>query len=313
MECYRSGECLTLLQRQHSLRRPGLAWLIRHRQHSRQTKPELLEFNATVVEAEDLLHTRYSIYRHSGTGQQHIACEQYSVPANMKEQVDFVYPTVPFDAKLKLQDDTSQSSKEAKRELRPETDKALGSPGAPSLPKLGKHISKHEIIIHQLRMCDTIIVPDCLRALYNFPPNKAKWVSDKNSFGDVEYTPQAYVPSDLDMFFRNHTPKAAGYRPILNSIDGGVVQQTDVSFGFNGESDMDLEIAVFLTYPQDVTLYQVGDLVRDASLNNFLDAPDGDYYTFWGGDDPIQDAVYPNPLSAGFKGRRTAEATLRPM
>ena len=37
----------------------------------------------------------------------------------------------------------------------------------------------------------------------------------------VEYTPQAYVESDLDMFFRNFSPSQVGQRPVLNSIDGG--------------------------------------------------------------------------------------------
>lgn len=37
----------------------------------------------------------------------------------------------------------------------------------------------------------------------------------------VEYTPQAYVATDLDMFFANFSPTQVGERPVLNSIDGG--------------------------------------------------------------------------------------------
>ena len=83
---------------------------------------------------------------------------------------------------------------------------------------------------------------------------------ESHSAGIVEYTPQAYVPSDLDLFFRNFSPKAVGERPILDSIDGGVVQQIDMSFNFNGESDLDLEYSMTLVYPQKVTLYQVSAL-----------------------------------------------------
>ena len=57
-----------------------------------------------------------------------------------------------------------------------------------------------------------------------------------------------------------------------------------------------------LVYPQEVTLYQVGDLVEGASFNNFLDAIDGSYCTFRGGDDTTQDAVYPDPNPGGYKG-----------
>jgi len=55
-----------------------------------------------------------------------------------------------------------------------------------------------------------------------------------------------------------------------------------------------------LVYPQNVTLYQTGDLLEGASFNNFLDALDGSYCTYDGGDDPTQDAVYPDPYGSGY-------------
>ena len=82
------------------------------------------------------------------------------------------------------------------------------------------------------------ITHDCLRALYQFPVNHQ--ANSKNSYGIVEYTPQDYVPGDLYLFFSNFSKSQVGTRPILDSIDGGVVQQTNMSFSFNGESDLDL-------------------------------------------------------------------------
>jgi hypothetical protein len=52
-----------------------------------------------------------------------------------------------------------------------------------------------------------------------------------------------------------------------------------------------------LVYPQKVTLYQVGDTVEGASFGNFLDAIDGSYCTFAGGDDPtvlVAITLYPH-------------------
>ena len=144
------------------------------------------------------------------------------------------------------------------------------------------------------------ITPDCLRALYKLPSSNGR-ANSKNSYGIVEYTPQAYVPSDLDLFFKNFSTQQIGNRPILDSIDGGVVQQTNMSFNFNGESDLDLEYAMTLVYPQQVTLYQVGDLVEGASFNDFLDAIDGSYCSYDGGDDPTQDGTYPDPYG-GYQG-----------
>jgi tripeptidyl-peptidase-1 len=55
-----------------------------------------------------------------------------------------------------------------------------------------------------------------------------------------------------------------------------------------------------LVYPQKVTLYQAGDLLEGASFNNFLDAIDGSYCTYEGGDDPTQDGVYPENNGTGY-------------
>jgi tripeptidyl-peptidase-1 len=41
-----------------------------------------------------------------------------------------------------------------------------------------------------------------------------------------------------------------------------VVQTTNQSFDFNGESDLDLEYAMALVAPQNVTLLQTGDIVE---------------------------------------------------
>ncbi|PNS18572.1 hypothetical protein CAC42_5111 [Sphaceloma murrayae] len=256
-----------------------------------------LHFDASVEEAESLLKTKYHVYEHH-TGQPHVACDEYSLPSHIKKHIDFVTPSVHFDAKIRQR----RSDELTKREI-PDIAKSIGQPGtiagSGSLPKLTQKFNKDKII-KQLQNCSTQIVPNCLRALYEFPPNFR--YNPKNSYGIVEYTPQAYLPGDLDLFFANFSPSAVGTRPIFDSIDGGVLQTTNQSFGFNGESDLDLEYAISLVYPQPVTLYQVGDLVEGASFNNFLDAIDGSYCSYEGGDDPEQDGIYPDPLPGGYKG-----------
>ncbi|KAK4545784.1 hypothetical protein LTR36_002738 [Oleoguttula mirabilis] len=256
-----------------------------------------LEFDATVDEAEDLLKTEYHVYEHE-SGQPHVACDEYSVPSHLKEHIDLVYPTVHFDAKLKPRDASRSMDK---RDDIPGIGKGIGKPGSGSLPKGGWGIGNHHHhkLQENLTYCDEYITPDCLRELYKIPTEKK--ANSKNSYGIVEYTPQAYVPSDLDLFFANFSQSQVGKRPILDSIDGGVVQQTNMSFDYNGESNLDLEYSMTLVYPQPVTLYQVGDLVEGASFNNFLDAIDGSYCTYDGGDDPTQDAVYPDPYG-GYTG-----------
>lgn len=94
----------------------------------------------------------------------------------------------------------------------------------------------------------------------------------------------AYLAADIDMFFGNYSPSQVGQRPALVSIDGGALhvllkhndsserpasgyEQTSFGgFSINGEANLDLEYAMALVGPtQNVTLYQVGDLVEGTS------------------------------------------------
>lgn len=266
-----------------------------------------LSFHATVGEAESLLKTKYYTFEHAETGAPHIACQDYSIPRHLSDHIDFVTPTLHFDVKP----EAPKGDRLSKRQL-PVSDvdtKSIGNPGtipgAGSLPKFGGWLKPWNII-KQLQNCDNQITPDCLRALYEFTPNTH--ANPANSYGIVEYTPQAYLPSDLDMFFANFSTAQVGDRPIFDSADGGVLQTEAESFSYNGESDLDLEYSMTLVYPQNVTLYQVGDLEEGASFNNFLDAIDASYCTYEGGDDPTQDSVYPDPLPGGYKGAEACGA-----
>lgn len=96
----------------------------------------------------------------------------------------------------------------------------------------------------------------------------------------MEFTPGAYLQSDLDMFAKNFSTGREGVAPALVSIDGGiftnssmhkvtdpvvlgVVQTVNQSWDYNAESSLDLEYGMTLvTKSQNVTLYQVGDIVQ---------------------------------------------------
>jgi len=103
--------------------------------------------------------------------------------------------------------------------------------------------------------------------------------------------------------------------PILTR-SVGVVQDTVRSFQLNGESNLDLEYAMPFVDPTPVSLLQTGDLVEGSHLraknrglnlnqrfigagfDNWLDAVDGSFCTFEGGDDP--NFVNTNSYSSDF-------------
>lgn len=247
-----------------------------------------IEVQATVEEAERLLQTEYHVYGHE-TGQEHVACDSYHLPEHVQSHVDFVTPTVHFDAKISKRSGSGSPDGTAR---------SVGQPGHGTSPKTTGEI---QTLLNQLESCDKQITPICLRALYGlvYEPLAAS----KNSYGIVEYTPQAYLQSDLDMFHGNFSQGLVGVAPEMVSIDGGYAQTQYTGFEYNGESDLDLEYAMNLvTAAQPITLYQAGDMVEGASFNNFLDAIDGTYCTFEGGDDPTQDAIYPDPYGGGYEG-----------
>lgn len=153
------------------------AWLIEHGFTEDQVKQSQglnwIHVDATVAEAESLLKTKYYKYTHSETGQAHVACENYSVPEHIRRHIDFVTPTVHFDAKIsnpKKKRSLEERAPPTGHKVTPGIGHSIGSPSDKSLPKLGGKIP-FGTILDELKHCDTSIVPDCLRALYLLPPN----------------------------------------------------------------------------------------------------------------------------------------------
>ncbi|KZT04003.1 subtilisin-like protein [Laetiporus sulphureus 93-53] len=279
------------------------AWLIENGLEDDRVKLSFgggwLKANVTIAEAERLLGTEYYVYQFGDDEDYtYIAChEKYHLPEHVSEHVELVTPTLHFDVKPRR-----SPAKLEKFEKRAATSynssaHSVGQPGfGVSFPKTSGTIQS---IISELEDYDEQIVPDCLRALYDFA---YVHVSDGNSIAIVEYTPQAYVPTDLDMFFEQFSPSQVGERPVLDSIDGGYVQSEYTGFSYNGESNLDLQYAMALVGgSQPVTLYQARDIVEGASFNNLLDALDASYCTYDGGDDPEYDAIYPDPYGGGYE------------
>jgi tripeptidyl-peptidase-1 len=121
------------------------------------------------------------------------------------------------------------------------------------------------------------MTPACIAALYKIPPIES--VHPNNTFGIYE-TGDRFDPVSLDLFFKMFTDIPQGTRPIEQDID---LNNPD-DFPDDGESDLDLQAAYPIIFPQEILLYQVddtfyADTVFDRRgggfLNDFLDALDG--------------------------------------
>lgn len=133
-----------------------------------------------------------------------------------------------------------------------------------------------------LQDCGRNITPACIKALYKIPD--AHLNDSVNSLGiyeDGDY----YAQEDLNLFFAQYAPNVpAGTHSIPAFVDGAQAPVAQDDPTNTGESDIDLDMAFSLIYPQTVTLYQTDDQIYatgelngtlDGFLNTFLDALDG--------------------------------------
>lgn len=106
--------------------------------------------------------------------------------------------------------------------------------------------------------------------------------SSGNSLGLYEQG-DYFAKSDLDLFYAEYAPWVPqGTYPIPALIDGANFSVPAYSALNGGESNIDIDMAFSLLYPQTVTLYQVDDQIYEPKevattnlFNTFLDALDG--------------------------------------
>lgn len=191
---------------------------------------------------------------------------RYYVPSQFSEHVDFVYPgVVTADSK-----DTSalrrRRASQAKRQA--EKDKPI---------RYSRGTKRQEA------NCSEVATPECIAALYSIPP--ADKAHPNNSMGFFQKG-SWYQNKDLDVFFAAYAPNIPqGTRPLNLSINEAVwhYDETDPYVSQPDESDLDLDIAYPIIYPQTTTVYQTDDEYYTlyssngyfGIFNTFLDAIDG--------------------------------------
>ncbi|MCJ1325415.1 hypothetical protein MMC10_002078 [Thelotrema lepadinum] len=194
-----------------------------------------LTFDATIDELERLLKTEYYLYQHSQTEQSVAACDQYLIPSDLKDHVDFISPGVgsPISSVARR----ASGSNLRKRDLPP----CLPAPGPSNFT---------------LDQCWQGVFPGCLNALYDIPQS-TPFVSS-NVFGIFEFN-GSYIQTDMDQFFQQVASDipvgTVANNVLLNGapIDTKLSDNTDVA----EESNLDFQLAWPLVYPQNISLYDV--------------------------------------------------------
>lgn len=250
-----------------------------------------LTFQSSIQEAEALLNTEYWLYEHTLDEQMAMGTDYYSVPEELAEHIDFVFPGVVLGEIHKGPTATSSTSdtkpRPLKRSPRQQTADAT---------------------------CADLVTPACIKEVYGLPT--ADKAHPNNSMGIFEQS-SWYQNEDLDLFFQAYAPEIPqGTRPRNLSIDEAAWFYDDAGdvYNFPVEADLDIQVAWPIVYPQNVTVFQVDDVYynwysssRLGIFNTFLDALDGAYCTYsaYGeaGDNPTYDPAYPdNNVVTGTDG-----------
>lgn len=236
--------------------------------HRHEIAPSSIRFDASLDEVKSLLKADYHVWEHIETGSSSVSCDEYHVPQNIKRHIDFVTPTVALTQR--------SSRKQKKRDGR----------SGPVLKIAPAAAASNE----NLTDCSEYVTPACIRALYGVPPPIT--AVDGNEMGIFE-SGDTYDQPSLNLFFQHYATNIPNdTHPILQGIDGGTAP---VSQDGGGESALDFDIAYPLLYSQQIKLYQTfsRDIVGQKNgffpFDAFLDALDGSYWTYEGGDNPQYD------------------------
>ena len=209
-----------------------------------------IEANISVAEAEKLLNTEYFVYSHVSADVEHIGCASgYHVPANIAKDIELITPTVHFDAVVgeRTAELRRRDSHPGKHTSGPVSPVSVGIIKVSSLYLLVCQSCCFELsFVHRRSSTSWRIVTSislrtvfahCMTSLSSHVQQKRIASASVRCFCFVasircfytlkitilvEYTPNAYLASDLDLFFRNFSKSQIGERPVLTSIDGGM-------------------------------------------------------------------------------------------
>ena len=278
-----------------------------------------IQFDAYAEEVEELLVTDYFEYEHLSSCTKTVAVEEYYIPLELRELIDYITPGV------KLRADPGKLKKIKRRQEREALEKRGVKPMFTNLEFLdSQEAADTGLPPLNSTNCDTYVTTACIRAQYSIPNNTL--AAAGNELGIFESLEDHYSKKDLDTFFATMYPDIPqGTYPEERLIDGAIGAVEDIPGHVQSqagvESDLDFESAWPLIWPQKTVLFQADDEFYEANqtslttpyigfFNTFFDAIDGSYCTYSAynetGDctEPdCLDPVYPDPNAGGYKGQ----------
>ncbi|KAG8418939.1 hypothetical protein J3459_011920 [Metarhizium acridum] len=199
-----------------------LDWLHENGIHDAVAKDDWIHVAATIRSAESLLGTRLQRYSFDGKVSV-VRARQYSVPSHLSGAISFIDPVSNFMTPLR--------EPMTPRPVRAARDRRAGA------------------------ACSGTVTPKCLGRLYNIH-YKAPGNSSKVRLGVSGYLEEHSNHADVRDFLEAEAPELAGYDFGVELVNGGSDPQNRSTAG--GEAQLDLEYAMGLGFPSQVTYYATG-------------------------------------------------------
>ena len=184
---------------------------------SQSANKQWMQFDATVAEAEDLLFTEFYVYEHRHTGTQNIACDEYHVPAHIREHIDYITPGI------KMRVDASKARKTKReyqaRQLRKRGVSSMntgaiplpiGNARLPTLPPLNSSVCNKYVTNQCVRSKCPVDEPvprlSSNAAIDQYRVPKGSKAAEGNELGIFESLNDHYSKADLDVYWSNLFP-----------------------------------------------------------------------------------------------------------
>ncbi|KAF2726224.1 subtilisin-like protein [Polychaeton citri CBS 116435] len=202
-----------------------------------------INFIATVEQAEELLDTRFGVFRNKVQHVDKVRTLQYSVPEQLHKYIDMIQPTTRFD------------------QLHAESAMPF------EVQKLGAVGSLSDALDVS---CNDSITPACLQDLYNIH-GQAKLNNESVGFAAFNNFLDEYPRyADLAAFEAEYATFANGENFTWTSINGGKLDQNYE--GDSGEANLDVQYILSTGYPVPIHAYSTAGL---GPLKPDLDQPEG--------------------------------------
>lgn len=212
---------------------------------STQVDGNWFTFKATVLQAERMLNTKFSYFRHEASGATVIRTLGYSVPEDIHPHVLLIQPTTRFGNMNTQRSLPIEEPIEA-------TQADLAAP------------------------CGLVVSPDCLREMYGLYGAQAK-PDPRNRLGISGFLEQFARHGDFDEFISRFAYNQTDANFTVVSINGGLNDEN--SSLSSTEASLDVQYSITLAYNALATYYTTagrGPLVPDGdqpSANNSTNEP----------------------------------------